>query len=377
MNNFNEKELLDILKDLLNIYSPTKNEKNVANHIVKFLEKLGAEIYLDNSFDKYDGNAPTIFAKIKGTLEGEGVTFSAHMDVVEPNEGLKIIHEGNIIKTDGTTTLGGDDKAGIAAILYSVKYIIENNIDHEDIYLVFTPGEEKGMLGARNINWEEVYKHINPAKNTIVVDNAGKAEYVAYQAPTCTNYLLKVKGRTAHAGLAPEEGINAIKIISEIVTNMKSGRIDELTTANVSEINSKFPTNVVPDMATAYGEIRSHSYEKVEELLKEYEEIGNTISKKYGGSFEIEAEKQYPLLNTKDDLKFAKEFIEVYKTVGVEASLQVIGGGSDANFFAGEGFNSIIIGVGMQKVHTTDEYLEVEELLKTTKALIEYLSQEA
>lgn len=377
MTSFNEKELLDILKDLLNIYSPTRNEKDVADYIVKFLENLGAEIYLDNSFDKYNGNAPIVFAKIKGNIEGEGVTFSAHMDVVEPNEGLKIIHERNIIKSDGTTTLGGDDKGGIASILYSIKYILENNIDHKDIYVVFTPGEEKGMLGARNINWEEVYKHINPAKNTIVVDNAGKSEYVAYQAPTCTNYSLKVIGKTAHAGLSPEAGINAIKILSEIVTNMKLGRIDELTTANISEINSKFPTNVVPDMATAYGEIRSHFYEKVEELLKEYEEIGQKVAQNYGGKFEIETEKQYPLLNTKDDLKFAKEFVEVYKKVGVDASLQVIGGGSDANFFAGEGFNSIIIGVGMQKVHTKEEYLEVDELVKTTKAIIEYLNQEA
>lgn len=373
MNTFNKEELINIFKELLNIYSPTRNEKNVANYIIKFLEKLGAETYLDNSYDKYGGNAPTIFAKLKGNIKGEGVTFSAHMDVVEPNEGLVIIEEDNIIKTDKTTTLGGDDKAGIAAILYSVKYIVENNIDHKDIYMVFTPGEEKGMLGARNINWQEVYKNINPAKNTIVVDNAGKAKYVAYKAPTCTNYRLSVVGKTAHAGLAPEEGINAIKILSEIIYNLKSGRIDELTTANISQINSDFPTNVVPDMATAYGEVRAHSNEKVESILQEYKEIGESIANKYSGKFTMEIEKQYPLLDSKDNLKFAKEFLEIYKEIGIDASLQVIGGGSDANFFADEGFNSIIIGVGMEKVHTTDEYLEVNELVNTTKAIIKYL----
>ena len=373
MNTFNKEELINIFKELLNIYSPTRNEKNVANYIIKFLEELGAEIYLDNSYDKYGGNAPTIFAKLKGNIKGDGVTFSAHMDVVEPNEGLVIIEEDNIIKTDKTTTLGGDDKAGIAAILYSVKYIVENNIDHKDIYMVFTPGEEKGMLGARNINWQEVYKNINPAKNTIVVDNAGKAKYVAYKAPTCTNYRLSVVGKTAHAGLAPEEGINAIKILSEIIYNLKSGRIDELTTANISQINSDFPTNVVPDMATAYGEVRAHSNEKVESILQEYKEIGESIANKYSGKFTMEIEKQYPLLDSKDNLKFAKEFLEIYKEIGIDASLQVIGGGSDANFFADEGFNSIIIGVGMEKVHTTDEYLEVNELVNTTKAIIKYL----
>lgn len=373
MENFNREELKTIFKDILSIYSPTRNEKNVANYIVNFLEKLGAEIYLDNSYEIYGGNSPTVFAKIKGNVEGEGVTFSAHMDVVEPNENLKIVEEGNIIKTDGTTTLGGDDKAGIAAILYSIKYIVENKKNHQDIFAVFTPGEEKGMLGARNINWQEVYKNMTPAKNTIVVDNAGKSEYVAYKAPTCTNFRINITGKKAHAGLAPEEGINAIKVLSEIIAKMNTGRINELTTSNISQMSSDFPTNVVPDKATAYGEVRAHSDENVENMLNEYKKIAEEVSKEYKATFEMECEKQYPRLDTMDDLKFAKEFVEIYKKVGVDAKLQVIGGGSDANFFAGEGFNSIIIGVGMQKVHTTEEYLEVEEMIKTTKAIIEYL----
>lgn len=374
MKEFDEEELLSIFFDLINIYSPTRNELEVSKYIVKFLENLGAQIYLDESYENYGGNCPTVFAKIKGNLEGQGVTFSAHMDVVEPNKESRVIFEDNIIKTDGNTTLGGDDKAGIAAILYSIKYIIDNNIDHQDIYTIFTPGEEIGMLGAKNIDWNKLYENMSPAKNVIVVDNAGKSMYVAYKAPTCTNYYMKAIGKTSHAGLAPEAGVNAIKIMSEIIYNMKSGRIDEFTTANVSEINSKFPTNVVPDQATASGEIRSHSYESVDKLLDEYEEIGNTIADKYHGKFEMQRIQQYPLLNSKDELAFANEFLEIYKSVGVDAQLQVIGGGSDANYLAGQGFNSIIIGVGMQKVHTTEEYLEVVELKNTTRAIIKYLS---
>lgn len=374
MKEFDEEELLSIFFDLINIYSPTRNELEVSKYIVKFLENLGAQIYLDESYENYGGNCPTVFAKIKGNLEGQGVTFSAHMDVVEPNKESRVIFEDNIIKTDGNTTLGGDDKAGIAAILYSIKYIIDNNIDHQDIYTIFTPGEEIGMLGAKNIDWNKLYENMSPAKNVIVVDNAGKSMYVAYKAPTCTNYYMKAIGKTSHACLAPEAGVNAIKIISEIIYNMKSGRIDEFTTANVSEINSKFPTNVVPDQATASGEIRSHSYESVDKLLDEYEEIGNTIADKYHGKFEMQRIQQYPLLNSKDELAFANEFLEIYKSVGVDAQLQVIGGGSDANYLAGQGFNSIIIGVGMQKVHTTEEYLEVVELKNTTRAIIKYLS---
>ena len=125
---------------------------------------------------------------MKGKLEGPGLTFSAHMDVVEPNEGLRIIKEGHIWKSDGRTTLGGDDKAGIAAILYIFKYLKENKVNHTDLYAIFTPGEEAGMLGAKAIDWDEVYKHMKPAKNMIVLDNAGKADKIAYKAPTSFAY---------------------------------------------------------------------------------------------------------------------------------------------------------------------------------------------
>lgn len=373
MIEINEDELLQILEDLLLIHSPSKKEKEVGSYIIDFMENLGAEIFLDNSFKEYGGNCPTIFAKIKGNEEGDGVTFSAHMDVVEPNNGLNIVKEGNIWKSDGTTTLGGDDKAGLAATLYAIKYMIENEKNRKDIYAIFTPGEEIGMLGAKSIKWEEVYKHINPAKNVLVLDNAGRSEFIAYQAPTCYKYKMEIFGKTSHAGIEPEKGISAIKILSKIIAEMENGRIYDDTTANISKITSDFPTNVVPDMAEAYGEIRSHRKEKVEELLKTYEKLCEKVCEQMGGNYKFSYNEDYPALVSKDNLKFANEFKKAYEKVGVDAKLQIIGGGSDANFFAKEEFNSIVIGVGMQKVHTKEEYLEIDQLTLTTKAVIEYM----
>lgn len=373
MNNFKKEELLKILEDLLYIHSPSRREKNLADYIINFLENLGAEIYLDKSFASYGGNAPTIFAKIKGNIKGAGLTFSAHMDVVEPNKDLKIIKDDNIWMTDGKTTLGGDDKAGLASILYAMKYMVENEKEHEDIYAIFTPGEEEGMLGAKFIDWNEVYKHMNPSKNMIVLDNAGKADLIAYKAPTSYNYQMEVFGKSAHAGIEPEKGISAIKILSSIIDKIENGRIDKLTTANVSYFSSNFPTNVVPDYAKACREIRSHSKERVEEILKSYEKIGQEVSKTYKGRFKLIYEEDYPSLDSKDNLAFAKEFQKIYKNLGIDAKFQIIGGGSDANFFAKEGFNSIIIGVGMEKVHTKEEYLEIDQLIITTRAIIKYM----
>ena len=369
------EKLKDIFKELVNIYSPSKKEKEACDYVVNYLKKLGCEIYLDESQHNYGGNCPTIFSVLKGNKKG-AITLSAHIDVVEPNKGVKIIEEGNIIKTDGSTTLGGDDKAGVAVILYALEYLVKNNTDHEDIYCMITPGEEAGMLGARNINWEEVYKHIEPAKDTIVLDNAGKSKYIAYQAPACNNFEIIVHGKKAHAGIEPEKGVSSIKVISEIISKMDILRIDELTTANISYINSDFPSNVVPDRTICKGELRSHSYEKIDDILKSYDRICKEVCDKYDATYDFEHVQAYPLLKSKDDLKLAKKFQESYKKIGVDSELQVIGGGSDANFYAEQGFNAIIIGVGMQKVHTTDEYLEVDEMKIAAEVLLEYLMRD-
>ncbi|MBG9985742.1 M20/M25/M40 family metallo-hydrolase [Facklamia sp. DSM 111018] len=362
---------LQILEEMLLIHSPSKQESKMTEYIIQFLEELEAEIYLDHNQAQYGGDSPVVFAKIKGNIPGEGVTLNGHTDVIQPNENLNIIKEEKIWKTDGTTTLGGDDKAGLAAILSSIEYLKKHHLDHQDIYVIITPGEEQSMLGARHIDWENVYKHIQPAKNIIVVDNAGKADKVAYQAPTCYKFSVTIRGIKAHAGIEPEKGKNAIKLASQIISEMDILRIDDFTTANISTIHAEFPSNVVPDECTFTGEIRSHSQEKVENILSNFE----TIIKKYADDYEFKNHCEYPELRSQDELKFVNEMIDAYQEVGVKAEDQIIGGGSDANFFAGEGFNAAIIGVGMQKVHTTEEYLEIDELMNTTQALIKFLSE--
>ena len=369
--NVNLNELKNIFKELVSIYSPSKNEKDVAEYIINYLKDMDLPVYLDNSYNAYGGNTPVIFTKLEGALDSS-YTLSAHMDVVEPNKGVVIIEDDGKIKTDGTTTLGGDDKAGVAIILYTLKFLKESNLKFPTVYAIFTPAEEIGMLGAKNINWQEVYKNINPSKDMIVLDNGGPSKFVAHQAPTCNLFTLEVRGKKAHAGIEPEKGISSIQIISEIISKMNILRINETTTTNISKLHSEFPTNVVPDYAVAEGEVRAHSYERLDEVLDDYRKICEEICDKYGAGYNFKTNNVYPMLTSKDELNLANRFIKAYKNIGIDAKLQVIGGGSDANFFSEEGFNSIIIGVGMEKVHTTEEYLVVGEMKNSLKVLLEF-----
>lgn len=367
-----KERLLEIFEDLLLIHSPSKKEKDVADYLVKFLKNLDADIYLHENQNIYGGNSPVIFAHMKGNLKGEGVTFSAHTDVIEPNKNLKIVKEENIWRTDGKTTLGSDDKAGVCSILYIMEYLKLNNIPHKDIYAIFTPGEEEGMLGAKNIDWNEVYKHMNPAKNMIVIDKGGDAGDIAYQAPTSYNFSVSIYGKTAHAGIEPENGINAIIQAGKFLSRIRTSRIGETTTSNISKISSNFPSNVVPDNVTFSGEVRGKRDKDVNDILAEYEEILKEIT---SGNYKLERELDYPALIPSEDMTFINDIQKEYQNLGIKSEKVIIGGGSDANFFAKEGFVSAIIGTGMHDVHTKKEYIKLDELYKTVNMVISYLTK--
>ena len=371
----NKERLLNNLVEMLKIHSPSKKEGEYAKYLVNLLKEMGALIYLDKGYLEYGGDSPSIIVKFPGDVEGEGVTLAAHMDVVEPNLNVKPIVDGNIIRTDGTTTLGGDDKAGIASIIEVLRTIKEESISHEDIYIVLTPCEEIGMLGAKYFDWTRVPEDMLPAKNMIVVDNSGKAGLIAHTAPSKYDIEICFQGKKAHAGIEPEKGINAISVASYALSRMNIGRIDDLTTSNISKISSEFPSNVVPDVCRITGEVRGHSEDKILEIIELYKKICDESVEKLGGSYKLDYKCDYPALKPKDNLVFAKQFAKVYEKLNVPCELKIIGGGSDSNIFAKQGFNSIIIGVGMNNVHTVEEYLEIDELLKTTEAIVRYIKR--
>lgn len=369
----NRERIVETFIEMAEIYSPSTKEKEMAEYMIDVLEELDAKIYLDEGYKEYGGNAPVIFAKIEGNVEGEGITLSAHMDVVEPNEGAKLIITDDIIKTDGTTTLGADDKAGIASIIETLRVLKEEEIDHQDIYLILTTAEEFGMVGIKHVDWDKIPEDMISAGDALVVDSSGSAGRVVHSAPSHYIVDMEITGKKSHAGLAPEEGVNAIQVASLIVGKLPMGRIDEETTANISHIHGEFPSNVVPDKCRIYGEIRGHSEERAEDIGREYEQICKEISEEHGAKYTFEITQGYPALKPTDGLVLANKFAKIYEQLGLETELVIGGGGSDSNVLAGYGYNSIILGVGAFDVHTTNEYLVIEDMVVTTEAMIEYI----
>ena len=172
------ERMQNLFLEMIQIYSPSKGEKDMADFIEAYLAKRGIQFQSDNAGEGYGGNGRNIVAHIPGTKEGIPLGFAAHMDQIEPCRDVKAVIDGSIIRTDGTTTLGGDDKSGIAAILEALQDILESGEEHRDIYLVFTCSEEISMQGTKHMDLS-----ILPCKDLVIADATGNTGVIAYKAP--------------------------------------------------------------------------------------------------------------------------------------------------------------------------------------------------
>lgn len=374
----NKERLLNTFLDLVKIYSPSKNEINVMKYITEKLEKLGVKYILHDHSAEYGGNTPVIIAKLEKNCDDEKlkpISLSAHMDVVEPSKDLDVYVKDGLVKTRTKTTLGGDDKGGVAIILETFENLVENNLPHNDIFAVITPSEEIGLLGAKSIKWEEIPSEFMPAKDMLVLDNGGGSDLVAVEGPCMYKINVHYEGASAHAGIEPEKGRSAIIAMSSAISKMKIGRLNDHTTSNIGSIISEFPTNVVPKDCKIRMEVRCLNEDEAKENVDNYVDIFEKTAKDFEVKCNIEVKYDYPPLKQIDENNLLNRVLDAYKKVGITAKPIKIGGGCDGNIYLKNGFHSVILGVGMYKIHTIEEYLVISDMEKTAEAVLEFITK--
>lgn len=369
----NPERLILEFKTLLGIESPSQKEANLAYYLADLFEALGYPVFFDKSGEATGSNVGNLILKISGTVKAPSLLLCAHLDTVGPCEGVEVIEENGIIKSNGKTILGADDKAGVAILIEIAKILKENPFPHPPLELVFTTTEEIGLLGAKNLD----YKHIE-SRYGLVLDSENPEE-VIHAAPSSYQFNLKVYGKAAHAGIEPEKGINAIKLLAQIVTGLPSGRIDAETTMNIGKINGGNYVNIVPDLAFVEGEMRSHKEEKLEALMKELRKAVEEIIANYPHkvdnlpSFKLDFHRVFKAFNLSEEEPLIKLVKQAGERVGLNLSLKKKEGGSDANVFNERGIKTLILGTGMQKVHTTEEFIKTSDLIKSAKLVLEVI----
>ena len=231
----------------------------MARRLIPTLQSLGGQVDVDDAGSRIGGDTGNVFARIPGTAPAAPpLLLCAHMDTVVPCQNIRPVMQGDVIKTDGTTVLGGDDKAGIVAILESVRVARERHVPHGPIEILFTICEENGLLGAKHFDVTRL-----ASRRGLVLDCDGVDELIT-RAPAANHMSVTISGLAAHAGICPEQGLSAIQMAAEAIAGMKLGRLDEETTANLGVVQGGLAGNIVPDCVVIRGETRSLSVLKLE-----------------------------------------------------------------------------------------------------------------
>jgi len=366
----NEKRLIESFMELVKIDSISREERNLADFLIEKLEDLGLEVIVDQAGEKVKSNSGNIIARLRGNIKkATPITFSAHMDTVVPGKNIIPICDGEKIVSSGKTILGADDKAAIAALLEVLHIIKENNIPCGDIGIVFSICEEIGLKGAKNLDISELKSQIG-----FVLDAGGRVGKIYTTAPSQNSLEIIIHGKSAHAGANPEEGINAIQVAGFALSRMKLGRIDEETTTNIGVISGGNATNIVPDKVTLKGEVRSRNEEKLEKYTEQLKKITEDTAQEFKAKAEVKINKEYYCYNLSSDDQVVKIAIKAAKDMGLQPELCPSGGGSDANVFNKKGLSSVVLAVGMEKVHTVDEYIFVKNLKNTVEYVLSIIN---
>jgi tripeptide aminopeptidase len=371
----NQERLKNLLIELIKIDSLSRKEYDVAMRLKRELEDLGAQVAIDDAGERVGGNVGNLIAHFTGTApKAMPILLSAHMDTVVPGEGIVPILEGDILRTDGRTVLGGDDKSGVAIICEVLRVVKENGYPCSDLDVVFTICEEAGLIGAKCLDVNRLR-----ARTGLVLDS-DSVGFLFTKAPAANRMEFRVHGLEAHAGVCPEKGVNAIKVAADGIAQMSLGRIDHETTANIGVIEGGMAVNIVPNTVILKGEARSHSQEKLdrqtEHMLRCLQEAAARHTLAVGGvsfsaSVDAKIERDYDRMDVSEGAAIVQLVHAAAKNLRVELKTLATGGGCDANVLNQKGLEVANLSTGMREIHTVKEWLDLKDLNLSAQMVLE------
>ncbi|MDR1677446.1 MAG: M20/M25/M40 family metallo-hydrolase [Deltaproteobacteria bacterium] len=331
---------------------------------------LDLEIEEDQVGAAIGGDTGNIIVRWPGQENIIPILFSAHLDrVSNPGHITPIVKENeDRIVSDGATILGADDASGLAAILDGFRRVKAEGIPHGDIELLITVAEEVGLKGSRNLNYTKVKSKIG-----YVLDSSGPVGTIVNRAPTQKTVEITIHGRSAHAGMAPEEGINAIRVGALAIASLPEGRLSPITTSNFGVISGGKATNIVCDLVKIKAEARSHDQTELEAYVTKLEEAFKRFSSEAGATVSFDWTVEYNAFYAKENEKVVTLASSALKNLGLDPKIISGGGGMDANHFNEHGIKSVGLSTGYKFVHTEKEEQPISELILCGKVVAEII----
>lgn len=362
----NTDYLIDLFIRIAKIDALSGNEKPLAEFIKSFLSKFNYNISEDDSKLFSGSNTGNLICKI-----GEGGSFimTAHLDTARPTLNIKPKILEDKIVSSGDTVLGVDNRAGVTVLLFLLEKIAKEKIPVKDFTVVFTTCEETTLFGSK-------YLGVNGnIKYGFVFDSGYRPGNFIYSACGAMGFKMKVIGKASHSGISPEKGINSILIASRAINNLPLGRIDDESTMNIGILKGGSAVNVIPEITELDGEIRSFDLQKVEHYLNVTIAAFRKEADILGGKIEVESFWDFKPYTIPENSFVFKEIVRVMKQVGLNPIPKISLGGSDANSLNEKGIQSVNLGIGAQNPHSNDEFIFIEDLVKSAEIALELVKK--
>jgi len=362
-------DVLDLFLELAAIPTPPGRERVVADGVAARLRRRGLEVDEDDAGAEIGSDAGNLYCRVEATAPGEPLFLCAHLDTVPPEGPIEPVVEDGFVRNAGGTILGADNKAAVAAMLVAVERIVAGGRPHAGLELVLTPMEEVGLRGAGAFDCSRLR-----ARTGFVYDQAAPIGEVILGAPSAQLLDARFHGRAAHAGMWPEDGRSAIAAAARAIADLRLGRVDEETTANVGVISGGTAANIVPEWCAVTAEARSHDEAKLAELVQEMLDAFAFAANTAECEVQTSVRRSYRAYRFRRDEPVVRLAAQALSHCGVEPTYRLSGGAADANVFNERGLACVNLANGMVDIHTPAERIAVEDLdrmVDVTLALVD------
>lgn len=341
--------IVDIFLTIIKIDSPSGKEAQISLFLQKWLTCHGFSFQIDAVGNVY----------AKNNMQGVPLLLCAHMDTVQPGENIHPVIMDGIIKSDGKTILGADNKAALAAILTA----IETEAPKRSLELLFTVKEETGG-GVEFFPFEMVQ-----SKQALIFDSTKPLGGIILGSPHIINFYIQFIGKSAHAS-TPEAGVNAFSPAFLALSDLKIGALDNgETTINIGLISGGTGINTVPNGIFIQGEVRSYSKKLFDQHIAHIKKSVQVSSKKYGVNLKFELKEYCSGYTHKENVLLSKKIADIYSKVGLKTVFYTHSGISDANVLNAHSIETYNLTDGVKFPHTTHEQIAVQDL-KTLSEVI-------
>jgi len=362
-------DVVDLFCELAAVPSPPGEERAVADLVTQYLRDCGLPVDEDATGPEVGSTMGNLYTRIEPTAEGEPLLLCAHLDTVPPTAAIEPAVEDGVVRNAAGTILGADDKAAVAVMLEATRRLLAEGRPHAGVELLFTPKEEVGLVGAYAFDHTRLR-----ARTGFVYDQAAPIGVVILGAPFSQSLEVTFHGRAAHSGMHPDDGRSAIAAAARAISELRLGRVDDDSTANVGTITGGTATNIVPEWCTFVAEARSHDERKLAELVQEMQDAITFAADLFECDAQTVARKSYRGYRFAKSDRAVALAAEALGRCGHEIVYERSGGAADANVFNERGLQCVNLANGMTDIHTPNERISIadlEAMIEVTLALVD------